>query len=107
MKIMNLHSRSKRGFTLVELLITIVVIAILATITIVSYGGIQQRARESRVVLQLTQLRKNMEYYRIENGKWPFDEDGIRACAAGTLIGDTRTVAHRTKRTRWILLGFS
>lgn len=35
----------ERGFTIVELLIVIVVIAILAAITIVSYNGIQNRAK--------------------------------------------------------------
>ncbi|MCA9336117.1 prepilin-type N-terminal cleavage/methylation domain-containing protein, partial [Candidatus Saccharibacteria bacterium] len=37
----------KTGFTIVELLIVIVVIAILAAITIVAYNGIQQRSRDS------------------------------------------------------------
>ena len=34
-----------RGFTIVELLIVIVVIAILASITIVAFNGIQARAQ--------------------------------------------------------------
>ena len=34
-------SKSKSGFTIVELLIVIVVIGILAAITIVAYNGIQ------------------------------------------------------------------
>jgi len=38
-----------RGFTIVELLIVVVVIAILAAITIVSYNGITQRAKEATV----------------------------------------------------------
>jgi prepilin-type N-terminal cleavage/methylation domain-containing protein len=37
----------KRGFTIVELLIVFVVIAILAAITAVAYSGIQDRARTS------------------------------------------------------------
>ena len=37
------------GFTIVELLIVVVVIAILAAITIVSYNGISNRAKSSAV----------------------------------------------------------
>lgn len=44
---MHVPSRLKQGFTIVELLIVIVVIAILAAITIVAYNGIQKNAVES------------------------------------------------------------
>ena len=44
---MSLKQTKSRGFTIVELLIVIVVIAILAAITIVAYNGIQNRAKTS------------------------------------------------------------
>lgn len=37
--------KSVSGFTIVELLIVIIVIAILATISVVAYNGVQQRAK--------------------------------------------------------------
>ena len=46
MSLNNINSlRKDRGFTIVELLIVIVVIAILAAITIDDYNGIQNRAK--------------------------------------------------------------
>lgn len=65
---------SRHGFTIVELLIVVVVVAILAAITVVAFNGVQQRSRESRIVAQLSQGRKNMELYRVEYGKWPFQD---------------------------------
>lgn len=46
------------GFTIVELLIVVVVIAILAAITVVSYNGIQARAKASIANTDLRQLEK-------------------------------------------------
>jgi prepilin-type N-terminal cleavage/methylation domain-containing protein len=44
---MTLKQTKSRGFTIVELLIVIVVIAILAAITMVAYNGVQNRAKAS------------------------------------------------------------
>jgi prepilin-type N-terminal cleavage/methylation domain-containing protein len=51
----------KRGFTIVELLIVIVVIGILAAITIVAYNGIQNRAVETAVLSDLNTFQKQIE----------------------------------------------
>jgi prepilin-type N-terminal cleavage/methylation domain-containing protein len=48
--------RKTTGFTIVELLIVIVVIAILASITVVAFNGVQDRARKSKISSDLGQL---------------------------------------------------
>ena len=59
------------GFTIVELLIVIVVIAILATISIVAYNGVQARARDAQRQQDVKTIAKALEMYYIDNGKYP------------------------------------
>jgi prepilin-type N-terminal cleavage/methylation domain-containing protein len=66
-----LNTFKTRGFTLVELLIVIVVIAILAAITIVAYNGIQQRAHTSGQKTAASTLHKKMEAYYAINNAYP------------------------------------
>ena len=58
---------NRKGFTIVELLIVIVVIAILAAITIVAYNGIQNRAKQSAAQSRLTQANKKILAYAVQN----------------------------------------
>lgn len=62
---------SQRGFTIVELLIVIVVIAILAAITIVAYNGIQNRAHDTAVRSDLANISRKLKAYAAENGEYP------------------------------------
>lgn len=64
-------STLSRGFTLVELLIVIVVVAILATITVVSYSGVQDRAREAVAKANLSQSAKQLNIDKIMKGRFP------------------------------------
>lgn len=60
-----------KGFTIVELLIVIVVIAILAAISIVAYTGVQSRANDSRRLQDIATIRKTLELYKAERGYYP------------------------------------
>ena len=68
--------QQKSGFTIVELLIVIVVIAVLAAITIVVYGGIQNRAYDTTVRNDLNAYAKKAELYRIDetSNRYPFGQ---------------------------------
>ena len=59
-----------RGFTIVELLIVIVVIAILAAITIVAYNGIQNRAKASSASTLAANIAKKAESYNAVKGSY-------------------------------------
>lgn len=64
----------RRGFTIVELLIVIVVIAILAAITVVAYTGIQNRAKASAAQAAVRQAADKIQLYATANAdQYPAD----------------------------------
>ncbi len=68
--------KKTNGFTIVELLIVIVVIAILAAITIVAYTGIQDRAKASTAQSASSQAAKKVASYAVDNSDlYPVDKD--------------------------------
>lgn len=60
--------KNTTGFTIVELLITIVVIAILASISIVAYNGIQARAKDARRAQDMANIKKALLAYDAMHG---------------------------------------
>lgn len=61
----------KTGFTIVELLVVIVVIGILASISIVSYIGISNKAVSASLQNDLTSSVGQLKMYQIENESFP------------------------------------
>lgn len=64
--------QKQKGFTIVELLIVVVVIAILAAITIVAYNGIQNRAYDTSVQNDVKNFAKLVELQNGERSAYPF-----------------------------------
>jgi len=57
----------RSGFTIVELLIVIVIIAILAAITIVAYNSVTDQAKNSSMVAEISQWKKSAEIHKALN----------------------------------------
>jgi len=61
-------AKKQKGFTIVELLIVVVVIAILAAITIVAYNGIQNRAKSAATQSAASQALRKINTFAVTNG---------------------------------------
>ncbi|HSX30101.1 MAG TPA: type II secretion system protein [Candidatus Saccharimonadales bacterium] len=67
----SLLKKKQQGFTIVELLIVIVVIGILATLVIVTFTGIQQKARNTKRQTDINAVSSHVEAFYASNGYYP------------------------------------
>lgn len=64
--------RKERGFTLIELMVVIVIIAILAAVALPNFMGATERARESAVRSAVKTIQTALEMYATDNnGYYP------------------------------------
>lgn len=68
---MPFRTRNQHGFTLMELLVVMTIIAILATIGLAGYRHKTTLAREAVLKEDLFQMRHSLEQYRADRGKLP------------------------------------
>jgi len=66
-----------KGFTIIELLIVIVVIAVLAAISIVAYSGIQQRANNAAIIDAASKSYRLIQLYVAESGSYPISSGSV------------------------------
>ena len=75
------YKQNKNGFTLVELLIVVMLIAILAglLVTVINPQGIQQKARDSQRKADLKKIQAALELYFADNRAYPAHSGGVVA----------------------------
>lgn len=71
--------RSVRGFTLIEILVVIVVIAILATLVAPNIFQHVGAARSATAKSQIEMLGSALDAYRLDNGRYPTTQQGLSA----------------------------
>lgn len=79
------------GFTIVELLIVIVVIAILAAISVVSYNGIQQRSTNNAIIDSTSKTSRLIQSYIAANGSLPATTGSCITTDSGCATSSTYT----------------
>jgi prepilin-type N-terminal cleavage/methylation domain-containing protein len=67
----NSRKNERRGFTLVELLLVVSIIAILAALATPLVGRYVDEAAESAAIANLDAAQKAIEIHKSKNGTWP------------------------------------
>jgi len=62
----------RKAFTVVEIIVLIVIIGILASVTLVSFSSVSQRAVVANIQSDLTNSAKKLELYQAENSTYPY-----------------------------------
>jgi general secretion pathway protein G len=70
---------SKRGFTLIEILVVIVVIAILATLVAPNVFQHVSTAKSATAKSQIEMLSTALDAYRLDNSQYPSTQQGLAA----------------------------
>jgi prepilin-type N-terminal cleavage/methylation domain-containing protein len=82
-----MHSRpGSDGFTLIEILIVVAIIAILASVVLVGLGPTQQAGRDARRISDLSEVQNGLELYYNKNGNYPDPSSGQTWSALQTLL---------------------
>lgn len=85
------------GFTIIELLVVIVIIGILATISVISFNGIQQRAASTVLMSDLKNASAQLEIDKFSNN------EQYAATAAGLKASPGTTYQYTTTGSTYCL----
>ena len=73
------NSSRRRGFTLVELLLVLTILAILAGIVLPKFSGVGLKARISAAKTDISNFKTALSMYEIEMGDFPPGRTGLQA----------------------------
>lgn len=88
---MSIRRTIRKGFTLVEILIVVVILGILAAIVVPQFTNATQDAQAGNIKAQLDTLNNQIELFRARTNGYPDlagDDTWGDAVTAGTMIGD-------------------
>jgi len=69
----------KKGFTLLELMIVIIILGLIAGLVLPNILGQGERAKEKLVCVQMKNLKNALDSFKLEEGSYPTTEEGLEA----------------------------
>lgn len=73
------HSTRNAAFTLVEMLLVLVILAVLAAIVIPKFSGRSQQAKETAAKSQISSIELALDAFEVDTGAYPGGSNGLNA----------------------------
>ncbi len=70
---------AKKGFTLLEVLLVIVILVTLAALVLPNFAGVGDKAKIDATKLQIKGLEDALEIFKTHIGRYPTTEEGLKA----------------------------
>lgn len=93
--------RRSRGFTLIELIVVMAIVALLASIAAPRYFNSLQKGKETALLQSLTTMRDAIDQYAADKGRYP---DSLQALAAARYIREVPEDPLTGSRETWVEL---
>jgi general secretion pathway protein G len=78
----SLRVQRNKGFTLIELLVVLVILTLLAGLVGPRVMNLLGGAKSKTAALQITDLEKSLEIFKLDAGRYPTTEEGLNALVA-------------------------
>ena len=77
----------RRGFTLIEIMVVMVILGILAELIIPRIMGRPEEARRTKARIQIESIETALKLYKLDNGSYPTTEQGLQALVEPPSVG--------------------
>ncbi len=78
----------RRGFTLIEIMVVMVILGILAGLIIPRIMGRPEEARRTKARIQIESIETALKLYKLDNGSYPTTEQGLQALVEPPSVGE-------------------
>lgn len=78
---------NKNGFTLIEIMVVIVILAMLAALVGPKLMGRSDDAKQTDTKVQIKNIETALKFYKLDNGNYPSTEQGLNALVTKPTVG--------------------
>ena len=76
---MNSRRKKQEGFTLIEIMVVILILGLLATLVVQSLRGATDKAKRTKAMADIAELKTALDRYYIDIGSYPSSDQGLNA----------------------------